>query len=67
MEIKKSITINLSEEDVKEIITDYLNGRGYEVKADNVRLSVGSRIEGYGMAEHEVTYFKGAYVDCKEK
>jgi hypothetical protein len=67
MEIKENITINLSEEDVKEIIVDYLNKKGYKVKSDNVKLSIGSRLEGYGMMEHEVTYFKGAYVNCEKK
>lgn len=67
MEIKKNITIELSENDVKEIIVDYLKREGYAVSIDNVSLSVGSRIEGYGIGEHEVNYFKAAYVKCKEK
>ena len=67
MEIKKNITIELSENDVKEIITDYLKREGYGVTVDNVSFSVGSRLEGYGYGEHEVSYFKAAYVKCKEK
>lgn len=67
MEIKKNITINLSENDVKEIITDYLKREGYDVTVNDVTLSIGSRCEGYGDAEHEVVYFKVAYVNCKEK
>ena len=67
MEIKKNITIELSENDVKEIIADYLKREGYRVTAEDVSLSVGSRIEGYGMGEYEVNYFKAAYVKCKEK
>ena len=67
MEIKKNITINLSENDVKEIIADYLKREGYDVTVNDVTLSIGSRCEGYGDAEHEVVYFKGAYVNCKEK
>lgn len=67
MEIKKNITIELSENDVKEIITDYLRREGYKVSVNDVNLSVDSRLEGFGMAEHEVNYFKGAYVKCKEK
>lgn len=66
MDIKKNITITLSEEDVKEIISDYLNRNGYVVKKDNVTLSVGSRIEGYGMGEHPVNYFQCASVKCGE-
>ena len=67
MEIKKNITINLSENDVKEIITDYLKREGYDVTVNDVTLSIGSRCEGYGDAEHEVIYFKGAYINCKEE
>ena len=67
MEIKKNITIELSENDVKEIITDYLKREGYAVTVDDVNLSVASRLEGYGLCEHEVNYFKAAYVKYEEK
>lgn len=62
MEIKKDITIHLSETDIKEIIADYLKREGYEVAVNNVRLSVGTEIQGYGLGELEVTCFKGANV-----
>ena len=67
MEIKKSITINLSANDVKEIIADYLKKDGYVVTVDDISFSAGSRCEGYGMAEHYVSYFDGASVKCKER
>lgn len=67
MEIKKNITIEFSEADVKEIIADFLKKDGYNVTANDVRLVVGSRLEGYGMAEHPVHYFEGAFVKCNEK
>jgi hypothetical protein len=67
MEIKKSIRIELSENDVKEIIADYLNRDGYVVTTDDINLSVGSRLKGYGMGEYEEHYFQAAYVNCKEK
>ena len=67
MEIKKDITIELSENDVKEIIADYLQKEGYGVVSEDVRLSVSSRLEGYGMVEYPVNYFEGAFVKCKEK
>lgn len=67
MNIKKNITIELSEEDVKNIIADYLNNDGYNVTADDVVLSVDSKLEGYGPMEHIVNYFKGASIKCKEK
>lgn len=67
MQIKKNITIELSEKDVKEIISDYLNKEGYKVSVDDINFSVGSRIEGYGLNEMEVKCFKAAYIKCKEK
>ena len=67
MNIKKNITINLSEDEVKQVIADYLIREGYDVTAKDVSLSVGTRSEGYGMAEHDVTYFKGCYINCQEK
>lgn len=68
MEIKTNVTVNLSEDDVKQILADYVHKKtGYEIRTDDVTLSVGSRIEGYGMGEYSVEYFKGAYVNCKEK
>ena len=67
MEIKKNITIELSESDVQQIIADYLNKDGYDVTPTDVSLSVGQRLEEYGLMEHSVEYFKGAFVKCKEK
>lgn len=67
MNIKKNTTINLSKEDVKEIISEYLSNNGFKVKKDDITFSVGSRIEGYGMGEYEVNYFKGALVNCKDE
>lgn len=52
---------------MKEIIADYSNKEGYKIIVDDVSLSVGSRIEGYGIGEYEVNYFKAAYIKCKEK
>ena len=67
MEIKKNITIELSENDVKEIIADYLKREGYEVRVSDVDCSIGTRCEGFGRAETYVPYFKGAFIKCKEK
>ena len=67
MEIKKNITIKLSENDVKEIIADFLQRDGYNVTVDDVSLSVGSRCEGFGAMEHYVSCFNCAFVKCKEK
>ena len=58
MYVEKKITITLSESDVKNIVADYLVKEGYKVSSDDVKLSVGTKWEGYGLSEHQVTYFK---------
>ena len=60
MDISKKVTITLSENDVKEIVAEYLTHKGYRVDPDNVTLNVGTTTRGYGMGEYETTYFK----DC---
>jgi hypothetical protein len=67
MEIKKNITIELSENDVKEIIADYLNKEGYNVTTKDISLPIDKKMEGQGRGEHYVYYFKGACIKCKEK
>ena len=66
MNIKTSIQINLSSDDIKEIIVGYLKNEGYDFSVDDVVFSAGTRYEGYGMNEHPVSYFDGACVKRKE-
>ncbi len=65
LHIEKRMTMHLSEEDVKKIVAEYLSRKGYKVLADDVKLSVGTRLEGYGPMEHNVTYFKECSVEIK--
>ena len=58
MDIEKKITITLTENDVKEIVAEYLTKKGYRVTPENVKLNVSNKWEGYGMSEHQVPYFK---------
>ena len=58
MNITKKITISLSEYDVKEIIAEYLTKEGYKVNPSGVNLVFGTKWVGYGMDEHQETYFK---------
>lgn len=58
MNIENKITITLTENDVKEIVAEYLTKKGYKVTTDNVTLSVGIDWVGYGMDEHQVARFK---------
>ena len=64
MKIKNNTVIELTESDVKDIIVEHFKKNGYDVSNENVTFSVGTRLEGYGMAEHQVTCFNGARVDC---
>ena len=66
MEIERNITVKLSENDVKEIIVNYLKNEGYITETDDITLVVGSRLEGYGMGEYQVNYFDCAYVKCSD-
>lgn len=66
MNIKKNITINLSEDDVKEIIAEYCNKNGYKVKPEDISLSISKRCIGYGPGEHDEWFFAGAKVTAKE-
>ena len=67
MNIKKNITINLSEDDVKEIITEYCIKNGYDVITEDVNLLVCKLSVGYGPMEHNEWSFAGAKVNVKEK
>lgn len=73
MKIKKNITINLGEDEVKDIIAKHLNEEGYRVSAEHIELSVGKKYtEDYDERfQNEVLYFKGCTallvqgVDCE--
>ena len=67
MNIKKNITINLTEADIKEIIADYLKKEGYSVEVDDISINVGMRTVGFYTDEHSEPYFRGIDVKCKEK
>lgn len=68
MEIKRSLTIKLTEEDVKNIITDHLNKNGYKVSADDVKLLVNKKwTEDYDERYmNEVLYFESCIVNIAE-
>lgn len=68
MEIKKNITINLSEEDVKKIIADHLKKEGYKVSVDDVKLLISKKwTDDYDERyQNEVLCFDGCSVSCAE-
>lgn len=56
--VKGKTKIELSEEDVKDIVASYLRDNGYEVDKSDVTVSVGTRMTGYYTNEHQEPYFK---------
>lgn len=66
MNIKSTITIELSADDIKEIIINYLKSEGYDFSVDDVNFNIKTRYEEYGMIEFPVEYLDGAYVKRKE-
>ena len=67
MNVIKNITINLTEEDVKEIIAKYVteNMQCNNVTTNDVTLSIGTKCEGPYRMERDVPYFREATVRCK--
>ena len=51
VKIEKNIAIKLTEQNVKEIIADYLVREGYKVKADEVEFQISHVWKGYGLDE----------------
>lgn len=68
MNISKNINIHLTENDVKQIIAEYIkNQKGYSATADNVTFRVEEEYMGYGLGEYNATVFKGCDVNMKEE
>lgn len=65
MQIKKKLTISLTESDVKEIIADYVVQQGFKVTKDDVNLVVANEWKGYGMGEYQAPVFKECTVNVK--
>lgn len=66
MNIVKKMTIELSKDDVKQIIKEYLEKDGYTVVGD-INIDVSEQCVGYGMQEHDEVVFKGASALVREK
>lgn len=59
--VEGKITLEFTPEEVKEIIKEYVNSLGYKCE-DDVVFDVSTQFEGYGMAEQEVTRFRGVKI-----
>lgn len=65
MKFNKKMTISLSENDVKEIVADYMVAHGFKVTTEDVKLVVAKEWHGYGMGEHETAVFRECTVTVK--
>lgn len=60
MKVKGNLTLNFTEESLKEIVARYIKDNiGYEVSTEDIHFNVKTRTEGYGMSEHPVYYLEG--------
>ena len=69
MKIKKNLTINLSEKEVRNIISNFLRMEGYNVFEDDVEMLVTKKYtEDYDERfQQEILCFEGCIVHCIEK
>lgn len=59
MEIENKITVTIKENELKEIVAEYLTEHGsFKFEPENVTLNVGIDWIGYGMDEHQEARFK---------
>lgn len=65
MNINKNITIDLSTDDIKQIIVDYLIKEGFNTTIDNVNFNIRSLCTGYGLMESYSYVLDGCQVKCK--
>lgn len=65
MKINKKLTISLCENDVKEIVADYLVQQGFKVTTTDVTLVVENEWHGYGLGEYHAPRFKECTVTVK--
>ena len=67
MEINPTITISLSEDDLKNIVKKFIEETvGYDITM-NISFNIGKKTVGYGMNEHPVEYFEGCTIQYKGK
>lgn len=65
--LKPIYTMNLSEEQVKEIIAEYLMEDGYIVDSNDVSIQLEKRLVGFRTDNEYETYFKGVNVKYRNK
>lgn len=67
MNIEKTITVNISEEELKKIVAEYVEKETkHKIDPENVKFPIGQRTEGDGWGEHYVHFLKGCVVTYKD-
>lgn len=61
MQLQITGTITLTEDQLKEVVADYVTKMGYPAKADNVDLRIGKKTVGY-FDTHDYYYLKDCVV-----
>lgn len=64
--MKEKLTVELSKEDIGELIKDFIKKKYPQSKSVTISFNFGTRLEGYYSSEHEVAYFDGASVRLSE-
>ncbi len=67
MTVSRKLTINLSPDEVAEIIKEHLAKEGFDVNETNIAFKLKTFGVGYGMYEHDETKFSGCEVTCELK
>lgn len=69
MEVKKSIIINIDEDEIKNMVVDYLRTKGYGADVDDVKFVIDTKTEYspdvYDFYDYSYPYLKGCSVTIK--
>lgn len=67
LNLNLNVTLDINEEQLRQIITEYVARNTTEYKVKKITFSYGSRMAGYGMTERAEAYFDGAKVELEPK
>lgn len=62
MKVERTVKVELTADELKQIVAEYLRKDGFDAEKEDVTFNVGRHSEGFGMMEHEVIKFTGCTV-----
>lgn len=65
MEIKNSVCVHLTEEDVMKIVAEHLK-ENHNLSLTSLKADFRTRTEGFGMCERPVSVFAGFLAECEQ-